>query len=154
MTAPVNLQPTKNCGQLFGQILGDQAGAEFQRAFHMQPSGGFCGLHWREPTCQQTSDKPGQNIARACRCQPRGRPFLFVRLTISIETKRPIHQEQFKIFLGHRTIGHVTNNTILAVTRLGDGEIILWGADLRCHHIERSSPSNDGWNASFGNSWK
>ena len=57
-------------GQLLGKVFGDQAGAEGQRAFDMEPGGGFGRLHGRETTGEKAGDEARQNVARACGGKP------------------------------------------------------------------------------------
>ncbi|MFT7593380.1 MAG: hypothetical protein ACI8R4_000693 [Paracoccaceae bacterium] len=43
--AVLQSQTAKHPGQGLGDVFGDQAGAKLNRAFHMQPGGGFGGGH-------------------------------------------------------------------------------------------------------------
>ena len=63
VTCASKVQIAKHLGQYLGQILGNQTGAEFQGAFHMQPGGGFGRLHRIKSARQKAGDETGQHVA-------------------------------------------------------------------------------------------
>ena len=56
-------QPPVDRRQRLGQVLGDEAGAEFTRGLAMQPGGGTGGIEGRHALRHQPRDHAGEHVA-------------------------------------------------------------------------------------------
>lgn len=84
LCAPAFNEAAQDRRQVFGDVFGYEAWAEFTRRCRMQPDRGACRLESRHRLRQKAADHPPQHIAGAGGRKPRGRSMTDRRAALRV----------------------------------------------------------------------